>query len=230
MTPAGLSNNHGTRHELSMPSTIIAVETLPHLRRAEFEGRPLPGAASAGVESQTGVLRPSVAESRGHAWTPGGGPRVGEQLGGGRRHGYAQAHGRESAAGVDFIAPQTPVSWAAPVGVAHASTSAAPADHLQGGAWAARRASPPRRRAPPSERLATERERHFVDVAAGGGAAQRAGCGRRRCDAYPWAAATPSSHPDFAPAGGTEVWSSLQTLERDGSPGGKIGYQPTILK
>ena len=24
--------------------------------------------------------------------------------------------------------------------------------------------------------------------------------------------------------------SSLQTLERDGSPGGKIGYQPTILK
>ena len=108
-----------------MPSTIIAVETLPHLRRAEFEGRPLPGAASAGVESQTGVLRPSVAESRGHSWTPGGGPRVGEQLGGGRRHGYAQAHGRESAAGVDFIAPQTPVSWAAPVGVAHASTSAA---------------------------------------------------------------------------------------------------------
>ena len=101
MHAAGLSNNHGTRHELSMPSTIIAVETLPHLRRAEFEGRPLPGAASAGVESQTGVLRPSVAESRGHAWTPGGGPRVGEQLGGGRRHGYAQAHGRESVAGVD---------------------------------------------------------------------------------------------------------------------------------
>ena len=67
-------------------------------------------------------------------------------------------------------------------------------------------------------------------LAAGGGAAQRAGCGRRRCDAYPWAAATPSSHPDFSPAGGTEVWSSLQTLERDGSPGGKIGYQPTILK
>ena len=96
MHAAGLSNNHGTRHELSMPSTIIAVETLPHLRRAEFEGRPLPGAASAGVESQTGVLRPSVAESRGHSWTPGGGPRVGEQLGGGRRHGYAQAHGYAS--------------------------------------------------------------------------------------------------------------------------------------
>ena len=94
MHAAGLSNNHGTRHELSMPSTIIAVETLPHLRRAEFEGRPLPAAASAGVESQNGVLRPSVAESRDHAWTPGGGPRVGEQLGGGRRHGYAQAHGR----------------------------------------------------------------------------------------------------------------------------------------
>ena len=202
-----------------MPSTVIAVETIPHLRRAEFEGRPLPGVASAGVESQEGVLHPSVAESRGHAWTPGGGPRVGEQLGGGRRHGYAQAHGRESAAGVDFIAPQTPVSWAAPVGVAHASTSAAPADHLQGGAWAAGRSSPPRRRGAPSERPATDRELHFVSVTAGGGAAQRVGCGRRRCDAYPWAAGA-SSHPDFAPGGVADAWSSLQMLERDVSPQG----------
>ena len=223
MTPAGLSNNHGTRHELSMPSTVIAVETIPHLRRAEFEGRPLPAAASAGVESQNGVLRPSVAESRGHAWTPGG-PRVGEQLGGGRRHGYTQAHGRSRRRRRLHRAADARVVGRAG-GVAHASTSAAPADHLQGGAWAARRASPPaarRRRAAGTER------RHFVDVAAGGGAAQRAGR-RRRCD-VPVGRGDAELAPRLSPAGGTEVWSSLQTLERDGSPGGKIGYQPTILK
>ena len=224
MTPAGLSNNHGTRHELSMPSTVIAVETMPAIVRdlSSRAGARRPPRRRA-CDRQNGVREPSVAESRDHAWTPGGGPRVGEQLGGGRRHGYAQAHGRESAAGVDFIAPATPVSWAAPDARRAASTSAAPADHLQGGAWAARRASPPRcaarrRRSGwrPSESATSSTSRRAA------ARSQRAGCGGRRCDACARGPRRRRARTPLRRAGGTEVWSSLQTLERDGSWGGKL--------